>query len=50
MLGRRVSEELISLRNLKERQLRLEQDYELLGTKHQRTEGRLFGKRVVFPC
>jgi PAS domain S-box-containing protein len=44
MLGRRVSEELISLRNLKERQLRLEQDYELLGTEHQKTEDRLFEK------
>jgi PAS domain S-box-containing protein len=42
MLGRRVSEELISLRNLKERHLILEQDYELLGTEHQRTEDRLF--------
>jgi PAS domain S-box-containing protein len=44
MLGRRVSEELISLRNLKDRQLRLEQDYELLDTEHQRTEDRLFEK------
>ncbi len=37
MLGRRVAEDLISLRSLKERQVRLEQDYELLGTEHQRT-------------
>jgi PAS domain S-box-containing protein len=44
MFGRRVSEELISLRNLKERQLRLEQDYELLDTEHQKTEDRLFEK------
>jgi PAS domain S-box-containing protein len=41
LLDRRVSEELMSLRNLKERHLTLEKDYELLGTEHQRTEDRL---------
>ena len=40
-LTRRISEDLISLRDLKERHLRLEQDYEVLGTEHQRTEDRL---------
>ena len=40
--ARRISEELMSLRNLKERQLRLEQDYQLLDTEHQRTEDRLY--------
>jgi PAS domain S-box-containing protein len=43
-LVRRVSEDLMSLRNLKERHLRLEQDYEVLDTEHQRTEDRLFEK------
>ncbi|MGC1300646.1 MAG: PAS domain S-box protein, partial [Alloacidobacterium sp.] len=32
---------------LKERNLRLEQDYELLGTEHQRTEDRLFEKEEM---
>jgi PAS domain S-box-containing protein len=41
-LARRISEDLISLRDLNERHLKLEQDYELLGTEHQRTEDRLF--------
>jgi PAS domain S-box-containing protein len=40
-LTRRISEDPISLRDLKERHVRLEQDYELLGTEHQRTEDRL---------
>ena len=40
-LARRISEDLISLRDLKERHLRLEQDYEVLGTEHRRTEDRL---------
>ena len=40
-LARRISEDLISLRDLNERHLRLEQDYETLGTEHQRTEDRL---------
>src|SRR4029077_7324067 len=40
-LARRVSEDLISLRDLKERHVRLERDYESLGTEHQRTEDRL---------
>ncbi len=40
-LAHRISEDLISLRDLKERNVRLEQDYELLGTEHQRTEDRL---------
>ncbi len=46
-LARRISDELISLRDLKERNLRLEQDYELLGTEHQRTEDRLFEKEEM---
>jgi PAS domain S-box-containing protein len=41
MLSRRVSEDLISLRDLNERHQRLEQDYELLGNEHRRTEDRL---------
>ena len=41
-LARRLSEDLISLRDLNERHLRLKQDYEVLGTEHQRTEDRLF--------
>jgi hypothetical protein len=41
LLGRRIAQELISLRDLKERHLKLEQDYELLGTEHQTTEDRL---------
>jgi PAS domain S-box-containing protein len=40
-LVRRISEDLTSLRDLNERHLRLKQDYELLGTEHQRTEDRL---------
>ena len=40
-LARRISEDLISLRDLKERHLRLKQNYELLGAEHQRTEDRL---------
>ena len=46
-LVRRFSAELISLRDLKERNLRLEQDYELLGTEHQRTEDRLSEKEKM---
>ena len=46
-LARRISEDLISLRDLKERHLRLEQDYELLGTEHQRTEDRLSEKEEM---
>ena len=46
-LARRISEDLISLRDLKERHLRLEQDYELLGTEHQRTEDRLSEKEEL---
>jgi|GEM_PF-795603 len=46
-LARRISEDLISLRDLNERHLRLEQDYELLGTEHQRTEDRLFEKEQM---
>src|SRR5580692_1956339 len=44
LLARQVSEELMSLRNLKERQVKLEQDYDLLDTQYQRTEDRLFEK------
>ncbi len=43
-LARRISEDLISLRDLKERHLKLEQDYESLGTEHQRTEDRISEK------
>jgi len=46
-LARRISEDLISLRDLNERHLRLEQDYELLGTEHQRTEDRLSEKEEM---
>jgi PAS domain S-box-containing protein len=46
-LARRISEDLISLRDLNERHLTLEQDYELLGTKHQRTEDRLFEREQM---
>jgi PAS domain S-box-containing protein len=46
-LARRVAEDLISLRDLKERHLRLEQDYESLGTEHQRTEDRLSEKESM---
>ncbi len=46
-LPRAVSEELISLRDLNQRHQRLDQDYELLGTEHQRTEDRLFEKEQM---
>jgi PAS domain-containing protein len=46
-LARRISEDLISLRDLNERHRRLEQDYELLGTEHQRTEDRLFEREQM---
>lgn len=46
-LARRISEDLISLRDLNERHLKLEQDYELLGTEHQRTEDRLFEREQM---
>jgi PAS domain S-box-containing protein len=42
LLARRVSEELISLRYLKERESKLELDYDLLDTRYQKTEDRLF--------
>jgi len=44
LLARRVSEELISLRYLKERESKLELDYDLLDTRYQKTEDRLFEK------
>lgn len=44
LLARQVSEELMSLRNLKERQVKLEQDYYLLDSQRQRTEEQLFEK------
>ncbi len=47
MLAHRISEDLISLRDLNERHLKLEQEYELLGTEHQRTEDRLFEKEQM---
>ena len=46
-LAHRVSEDLISLRDLKERHLRLEQDYESLGTEHHRIEDRLSEKEEI---
>jgi len=46
-LARRISQDLIALRDLNERHLRLEQDYELLGTKHQRTEDRLLEREQM---
>ena len=46
-LDRRISDDLISLRDLKERHLRLQQDYELLGTEHRTTEDRLFEKEQL---
>jgi PAS domain S-box-containing protein len=46
-LARRISEDLISLRDLNERHLRLKQDYEVLGTEHQRTEDRLFEREQM---
>ena len=46
-LSHRISEDLISLRELKERHLKLEQDYESLGTEHQRTEDRLSEKEEI---
>jgi PAS domain-containing protein len=47
MLARRISEDLVSLRDLKERHRRLEHDYESLGTEHQRTEDRLSEKEEM---
>ena len=44
-LAHRISDDLISLRDLNERHLSLKQDYELLGTEHQRIEDRLFLQR-----
>ena len=46
-LARRISEDLISLCDLNEQHLRLKQDYELLGTEHQRTEDRLFEREQM---
>ena len=46
-LDRRISEDLISLRDLNERHVRLKQDYELLDTEHQRTEDRLFEREQM---
>jgi len=46
-LAHLISEDLTSLRDLNERHLRLEQDYELLGTEHQRTENRLFEREQM---
>ena len=42
LLARRVSKELTSLRNLKGRQSKLEQDYDLLDTRYQNAEDLLF--------
>jgi PAS domain S-box-containing protein len=46
-LARRISEDLISLRDLDEQHRRLEQDYELLGAEHQRTEDRLLEREKM---
>jgi PAS domain S-box-containing protein len=46
-LDRRISEDLVSLRDLNQRHLRLKQDYELLGAEHQRTEDRLFEREQI---
>jgi PAS domain S-box-containing protein len=46
-LDRRISEDLISLRDLNERHVRLKRDYELLDTEHQRTEDRLFEREQM---
>jgi PAS domain S-box-containing protein len=46
-LAHLISEDLTSLRDLNERHLRLEQDYELLGTEHQKTEYRLFEREQM---
>ncbi len=45
--ARRISEELTSLRDLNQRHQKLEQDYLLLGTKHQGTEDRLLEKEQM---
>ncbi len=45
--ARRISEDLSSLRDLNERHLRLKQDYELLGTEHQKTEDRLLEREQM---
>jgi PAS domain S-box-containing protein len=44
ILARHFSDDLIASRELNERHLRLERDYELLGTEHHRTEDRLIQK------
>jgi PAS domain S-box-containing protein len=46
-LARRVSQDLVSLRDLNERHLKLEQDHELLGTEHQRAANRLFEREQL---
>ena len=46
-LAGRIPEDLISLRDLNEQHLRLKQDYEVLGTEHQRTEDRLFEREQM---
>jgi PAS domain S-box-containing protein len=46
-LAHRISDDLISLRDLNERHLSLKQDYELLGTEHQRIEDRLFEREQM---
>jgi PAS domain S-box-containing protein len=45
--ARRLTEDLVSLRDLKERHQRLEQDYVSLGTEHQRAEDRLSEKEEM---
>jgi PAS domain S-box-containing protein len=46
-LDRRISEDLISLRDLKEQHLRLQQDFELLDSEYGRTEDRLFEREQL---
>lgn len=48
LLARRVAEELISLRYLTERQSQVEKDYDLLDTRYQKTEDRLFEREQDF--
>jgi PAS domain S-box-containing protein len=47
MLARRISEDLISLRDLNDRHLRLKQNYEVLGSEHQMTADRLREKELM---
>jgi PAS domain S-box-containing protein len=46
-LGRRISDDLTALHDLNERHLRLERDYEFLGSEHRRTEERLLEREQM---